>query len=60
MARVLVVSSSSDEGRGLARLLRRDGHRTDVARSDTAALRGLSIRIRFRCYPQFLPLKQYF
>src|SRR5213593_2050940 len=44
MARILVVSRAMDEGRGLARLLRRDGHRADIARSDSAALRALSVQ----------------
>jgi len=39
MARVLVVSRVADEGRNLARLLRRDGHRTYLAKSDATAHR---------------------
>ena len=45
MARILVVSRAADEGRILARLLRRDGHRTYLAKSDASAHR-LSIAQR--------------
>lgn len=41
MARILVVSRDYHEGRGLARLLRRDRHRTDMARTDAGAARLL-------------------
>ena len=41
MARILVFSREVDEGRSLARLLRRDRHRTYIARSDSAAQRML-------------------
>lgn len=39
MARIVVLSRSSDEGRGFARLLRGDGHRAYYARSEKAARR---------------------
>jgi HD-GYP domain-containing protein (c-di-GMP phosphodiesterase class II) len=42
MARILVISRVADEGRILSRLLRRDGHRTHLAKSDTAAHRLMS------------------
>jgi|GEM_PF-1608531 len=42
MARILVVSRVADEGRSLARLLRRDGHRTHLAKTDAVAQRLMS------------------
>src|SRR5215510_6863177 len=44
MARILVVCNERGAARDLARLLWRDGHRTDLARSDAAALRRLQSR----------------
>src|SRR5262245_42722707 len=42
MARILVISRVADEGRSFARLLRRDGHRTSLAKTDASAQRLLS------------------
>ncbi len=44
VARILVISGTREEGRSLARLLRRDGHRTELATSDAAAARSLAPR----------------
>lgn len=39
MARILVISRVADEGRSLSRLLRRDGHRIHLAKTDAGAQR---------------------
>ena len=39
MARILLIGQKRDDTKGLARLLWRDGHRTDLARSDSVLIR---------------------